>query len=62
MEDHAIGIQDAIQQATELREHVGADDLVLIWNTEFGDVTLVVDQDGHSLFVNDDPVPMKEQG
>lgn len=61
MEDHAIGIREAIDKTVELRETTGADDIVVSWPTEFGDITLVVDGDGYELFVGDEPVPMKEQ-
>lgn len=61
MEDHAISIRDAIDKTSELRELTGATDIVVCWLTEFGDVTLIVDDDGYELFVGDEPVPMKEQ-
>jgi hypothetical protein len=40
-----------------LRELVGADGVTVHWTTQFADVTLVADEDGHTLFVGDEPVP-----
>ena len=62
MEGNDIGIRDAIAKAAELRELIGAADITVHWPTEFGDVMLIVDEDGHDLFVNDEHVPMNEAG
>lgn len=57
MADPEVGIREAIERVQGLRELVGADGVTVHWTTEFADVTLVTDEDGHTLFVGDEPVP-----
>jgi len=63
MEGNEIGIRDAIEKATELRDLIGAENIIVQWQLEFfGEVMLIVDREGHDLFVNDEHVPMNEAG
>lgn len=62
MEGNEVGLQEALQKVTDLREFVGAADIVVHWSTDFGDVMLILDEDGHDFFVNDEHVPQHEAG
>jgi hypothetical protein len=57
MEGPEVGIREAIERVQALRNLVDADGVTVHWTTEFADVTLVADEDGHTLFVGDEPVP-----
>jgi len=57
MEEPEAGLTTAVTQATELRRHIGAKDIVIHWTNEHGEVALIVDADGWDLFVNGDQVP-----
>jgi hypothetical protein len=60
MEGPEVGIREAIERVQALRELVGAEDVVMHWTTQFADVTLIADEDGHTLFVGDEPVPERQ--
>jgi hypothetical protein len=49
MEGPEVGIREAIKRVQALRDLVGADGVTVHWTTEF--------EDGHTLFVGDEPVP-----
>jgi hypothetical protein len=60
MEGREVGLREAVTKLTALREELGAMDLVAHWTSEFGDIDLVVDGDGHAFYVNDEHVPQHE--
>lgn len=54
------GLTDAIERAQELRRLLKAKDVVIHWPTAFGAISLIVDHDGHQVFVGGEPVPMRK--
>lgn len=51
------GLTDAIERAQELRRLLKAKDIVIHWPNM--DISLIVDHDGHQVFVGGEPVPMR---
>jgi len=57
MEGPEAGLTTAVQEATEMRRHIGAQDIVIHWTNAHGEVALIVDADGWDIFVNGVQVP-----
>lgn len=57
MEAEGIGTLEAVMRLETLRTKIGAEEIVAHFDTKSGDVDIVVDKDGFSMYVDGRPVP-----